>query len=73
LATIQQQLQAVQEDLERIRGRKKRRVEIDPNRAFTGIKEIRRIQRLTAREDVTNCKSSGEEESKTASYINVAI
>ena len=42
LATVQQQLQAAQENLERLRGRKRRRVEIDPNKAFAGIMEIRR-------------------------------
>ena len=73
LATIQQQLQAVQEDLKRVRGRKRRKVEIDPNRAFTGIEEIRRAQRVAAGEDATDSETSEEEESDSASCINVAI
>jgi len=73
LATIQQQLQAVQEDLKRVRGRKRRKVEIDPNRAFAGIEEIRRAQRVAAGEYATDSETSEEEESDTASYINVAI
>jgi hypothetical protein len=73
LATFQQQLQAVQEDLERARGRKRRRVEIDPNKAFAGITEIRRAQRLAAGENVTDSELSEEEESDTASCIDVAI
>jgi len=73
LATIQQQLQAAQEDLERARGRKRRRVEIDPNKAFAGINEIRRAQRLAAGEDITDSEFSEEEDSETASCIDVAI
>ena len=48
-------------------------MEIDPNKAFAGIMEIRRTQRLAAGENVTDSKSSEDEESDTASYINVAI
>ena len=73
LATTQQQLQAAQKDLERTRGRKRRRVEIDPNKAFAGIKEIRCAQRLAAGENITDSETSEEEESDTASCIDVAI
>ena len=48
-------------------------MEIDPNKAFAGIKEIRHVQRLTAGEIVTDSKSSEEDESETVSCINVAI
>jgi len=47
-------------------------VEIDLNKAFAGI-EICRVQRLATGEDVTDFKSSGEEESETVSCIDVAI
>jgi len=48
-------------------------VEIDPNKAFAGINDIRRAQRLAAGENVTDSEISEEGESDTASCINVAI
>ena len=56
-----------------MRGRKSRRVEIDPNKAFAGINEIRRVKRLAAGEYITDSEFSEEEDSETVSCIDVAI
>jgi len=48
-------------------------VEIDPNKAFVSIKDIRCAQRLAARENVTDSEISEEEESNTVSCIDVVI
>ena len=60
-----------------MRGRKRRRVEIDRNKAFAGIEDICRAQRLAAGENITDSKISeskiSEEESDTISCIDVAI
>ena len=56
-----------------MRGQKRRRVEIDLNKASTGINEIRHAQRLAAGEDITDSEFSEEEDSETVSCIDVAI
>jgi len=41
LANTAHQLEAAEKSLERTRGRKRRRVQVDPNTQFAGIEEVR--------------------------------
>jgi len=73
LANTMHQLEAAEKSLERTKGRKKRRVEVDPNTQFAGIEEIRRSQREAGREDLEVSEREEEEDSGTEDCILVAI
>ena len=66
-------MEAVEQSLERTKGRKKRRVKVDSNMQFAGIKEIRRLQREVSREDLKDFEREEEEDSGTEDCFLIAI
>jgi len=67
------QLEAAEKSLKRTRGRKKRRVVVDPNTQFAGITEVRVSQREASREDLSDSEREELGNFDTEDYIVVAI
>jgi len=72
LVTIMHQLKAAEKSLERIRGRKRRKVQVDPNTQFAGIKEVRASQREASRDDLSDSETEELGNSDIEDYIIVA-
>ena len=73
LANTAHQLEAAEKSLERTRGRKRRKVQVDPNTQFAGIGEVRASQREAGREDLSDSEREESGDSDTEDYIIVAI
>jgi len=66
-------LEAVEKSLERTRGRKRRKVQVDPNTQFAGIEEVRASQRDAGRESLSDSEREELGDSDAEDYIIVAI
>jgi len=73
IANTVHQLEAAEKSLKRTRGRKKRRVVVDPNTQFAGITEVRVSQREAGRKDLSDSEREESGNSNTEDYIVVAI
>jgi len=73
LANTVYRLKAVEKSLERTRGRKRRKVQVDPNTQFAGIEEVCASQRDAGRERLSDSEREELGDSDAEDYIIVAI
>jgi len=66
LATCKRKLQALEQEVDRLRLTKKRKVEEDPNTLFTSIRTVGDAQRLVGRRPVGDSDSEEEDDSSDA-------
>ena len=72
LATCKRKLQALEQEVDRLRLTKKRKVKEDPNTLFTSIRTVGDAQRLVGRRPVGDSDSEEEDDSSDAEdYIEV--